>query len=107
MKRRAFFALAILLFLSACGTPLVWDKPGLTAQMRADDQADCQRLAWRQAVEVQNDLWFQSRMGFGRYPFGYRTYPGYSVSRYDLEDRFFATCLQAKGYRLVPLQTGG
>lgn len=104
MNKRAFpLLIALLHVLAACGTPLDWDKPGLDSQAKADDQADCRQLAWRQAVGVENDLFFWSRM---RSP-GYARFRDSAIDRSDLEYRFFSTCMQAKGYRLVPRDRGG
>jgi hypothetical protein len=107
MKRPALFLTLLLPILASCGPPLVWDKPGLDPTAKANDQTDCQRLAWRQAVGVENDLMFQSRLGMPRTALRYGYYPQPNFNRYDWEDRFFATCMQAKGYRLIPLKQGG
>ena len=106
MRRFFLLLLGLLPVLTACGPPLVWDKPGLDLAAQANDQTDCQRLAWHQAVGVENDLMFQSRLGMSRYALRYGYYPQPNFNRYDWEDRFFATCMQAKGYRLIPLRQG-
>lgn len=101
------FAVLVLSSLTACGVPLAWVKPGTGGPEAAADQGDCQRLAWRQAVEMENDIAFRARM-FQRPMTMAR--PGFSRSafnRYDWEDRFYSTCMQAKGYRLEPIPRGG
>ncbi|CAA6604435.1 exported hypothetical protein [Rhodospirillaceae bacterium LM-1] len=107
MKRLGL--LLSLLLLVSCGPPMAWDKPGLSPEARANDRTDCERLAWRQAVDVENDLMFQYRMSGGatRYALRHGYYPQPNFDRYGWEDRFYSTCMQAKGYRLVPINQGG
>lgn len=93
--------------LAACGTPLAWVKPAGDEPASVADQTDCQRLAWRQAVEMENDIAFRARLYHN--PFSpYRSFGTNSAfNRYDWEDRFFSTCMQAKGYMLRPVAPGG
>lgn len=107
MKQLGLVLLPLL--LTSCGPPLVWDKPGLAEGVRQEEVADCQRLAWRQAVATENELMFDYRMrpSVTRYAMRYGYYPQPNIDRMAWEDRYFSTCMQAKGYRLIPLPQGG
>ncbi|MDK9722930.1 MAG: hypothetical protein OEL53_17295 [Rhodospirillales bacterium] len=105
MKQLGLVLLPLL--LASCGPPLVWDKPGLADGVRQAEVADCQRLAWRQAVSTENDLLFHYRLGASRYALRHGYYPQPNFDRMAWEDRFYSTCMQVKGYRLIPLPQGG
>ncbi|MBF0167306.1 MAG: hypothetical protein HQL45_06710 [Alphaproteobacteria bacterium] len=107
MKRIACL-FSLLFLLAACGPPMVWDKPGLSLEAKRGEQTDCERIAWHQAVDAENDFMFRYRMR----SWGHGSSLGYfpqsnAFDRYSWENRFYATCMQAKGYRLIPLQQGG
>ncbi len=107
MKHSHPFLILLILALASCGPPMAWDKPGISLEAKANDRTDCERLAWRQAVDVENDMFFNYRMSSGRYALRHGYYPQPNFDRYGWEDRFYSTCMQAKGYRLVPMNQGG
>lgn len=107
MIKSAPLLIAVSLLVSSCGPPLAWSRPQTDAADQASDQATCQKLAWQEAVRLENDLWFNSRMTMGGFALRRGFYPSMNYDRYSWEDRFFSTCMQAKGYRLLPRPTQG
>lgn len=99
--------LLILLALAAC-TPLRWDKPGVTMDMKNQDLMDCDRLAARQAMADSWDYawpWMGPRYDrFGRPvdPFWGRHYT--MMDRMDRERSLRDFCMRSKGYDLVPAE---
>jgi hypothetical protein len=107
--------LLCLLSLSGCGAPWVWQHPqGLGPQELQRATAECRELAWEEANRYDF---------FGPYPYPY-FFPYYarphhrhphfwyddpppfyyhSQRRILDEQRFFQICMQAKGWRQVPV----
>jgi hypothetical protein len=102
---RPLAALAVV--LAGC-TPMRWEKADLTpAQFQADEQ-ECRQKALR---EAQVRSWqYQSALGpvFARDASGRGFYvlPGTAIDPYGRqmveEQRLAQSCMEAKGYRLVP-----
>lgn len=102
---RPFAVLAIV--LAGC-TSLQWDKSDVSAERFQADERECRQTALR---EAQARAWrYQSDMGpvFARDASGRGFYvlpstAGESYARQMAEEQRLAqSCMEAKGYRLVP-----
>jgi hypothetical protein len=90
--RRLLLA-ALIALLPAC-TPMQWVKEDATPEQVAQDAAQCQNEAWR---EAQFRAWPPR---YGRRRFGSFNDPFFEESR--LAD----FCMRIKGYELVPAEDG-
>ncbi|MBS0522259.1 MAG: hypothetical protein JSS04_01390 [Proteobacteria bacterium] len=97
----------LMLAVSACGTPMRWDKPGATEQMVAADTTACRR-----AAQVEANRYYPF------YPWGWGGWGGWGWGhhgglmwqmraddeRFLAENRLTAFCMRTKGYEQVPVQ---
>ena len=94
----------LMLAVSACGTPMRWDKPGATEQMAAADMTAC-----RSAAQVEANRYFYP-WGWGGLGWGYGRHGGLlwqiraDNDRFLTETRLTSFCMRTKGYELVPVQ---
>ena len=96
----------LLLAVSACGTPMRWDKPGATDQTVAADFSSCRTAAQQEASRYYPFYpW-----GWGGWGWGYGRHSGLMWQMRVDDERFFAQnrltafCMRTKGYEQVPMQ---
>ena len=104
---RTLFALAALVAVCAACTPHGYTKPEMTDQGLTTDQAECAAIARENAfLDNSRDRLRAEAAYSGRrrdaalYPYG--TFPSFG----ELQNRYYRICMQARGYRLVPLEEG-
>ena len=94
----------LMLAVSACGTPMRWDKPGATDQMVQADMSAC-----RIAAQVEANRYFYP-WGWSGWGWGYGRHSGLMWAIRADSDRFFTEtrlttfCMRNKGYEQVPVQ---
>ena len=94
----------LMLAVSACGTPMRWDKPGATEQMVQADMSAC-----RFAAQVGANRTFYP-WGWGGWGWGYGRHSSLMWSmradsdRFLTESRLTSFCMRTKGYELVSVQ---
>jgi hypothetical protein len=94
----------LMLAVSACGTPMRWDRLGATEQMVAADTTAC-----RSAAQVEANRYFYP-WGWGGWGWGYGRHNGLlwqmraDNDRFLTETRLTAFCMRTKGYEQVPVQ---
>ena len=94
----------LMLAVSACGTPMRWDKPGATDQMVQTDMSAC-----RQAAQIEADRYYPYYpWGWGGWGWGRRSGLMWQMraddERFFAESRLTAFCMRTKGYEQVPIQ---
>jgi hypothetical protein len=102
-------SIALLLVIAAC-TPMQWEKADATPEQYRADDAECRQFAWR---ESNFHAWHYPMMigpvlvrdPAGRGVFVWPTSPMYDPYGHQLmeESRLAHFCMEAKGYRLVPV----
>ncbi|MGE5148701.1 MAG: hypothetical protein ACM3II_01155 [Rhodospirillaceae bacterium] len=92
----------LVLAVSACGTPMRWDKPGATDQMAAADMTAC-----RSAAQIEANRTFYP-WGWGGWGYGRHNWLLWQMradsDRFLTETRLTAFCMRTKGYEQVPVQ---
>ena len=92
----------LMLAVSACGTPMRWDKPGATDHMVQADMTSC-----RQAAQVEANRtfypWGWDGWGWGRHS-GLLWQMRADNDRFLTETRLTSFCMRTKGYDQVPVQ---
>ena len=106
---RRVVPILLMLAVSACGTPMRWDKPGATDQMVQTDMSAC-----RQAAQIEASRYYPyypwgwaGGWGWG-WGYGRRSGLWWSMraddERFLTENRLTSFCMRTKGYELVPIQ---
>jgi len=94
----------LMLAVSACGSPMRWDKAGATEQMVATDMTACRRAA---QVEANRNYPFYP-WGWGGWGWGHRSSLMWQMraddERFFTQNRLTAFCMRTKGYEQVPVQ---
>ena len=96
----------LMLAVSACGTPMRWDKPGATDQMVEADFSSCRLAAQQEA----NRYYPFYPWGWGGWGWGYGRHSGLmwqmraDDERFLAQNRLTAFCMRTKGYEQVPVQ---
>jgi hypothetical protein len=94
----------LMLAVSACGTPMRWDKPGATEPMVQADFSAC-----RSAAQTEANRYYYP-WGFGGWGWGYGRRSGLlwamraDDERFLTENRLTSFCMRTKGYEQVPIQ---
>jgi hypothetical protein len=97
----------LMLAVSACGTPMRWDKAGATDQMVQTDMSACRR-----AAQIETSRYYPF------YPWGWGGWSGWGWDhrsslmwqmradneRFYSESRLTSFCMRTKGYEQVPIQ---
>ena len=106
---RALGAVLLVVLAGAC-TPMQWQKADATEEQMLADERACQQHAWREAAVRSTQ--YQSAMGpvfigdgTGRGTIAWPSSAMVDPYGYQLVDehRFAQLCMEAKGYRLVPV----
>jgi hypothetical protein len=97
----------LLMFaVSACGTPLRWDKAGATDQLVQADFSACRGAAQIEANRYYYP-WGWGNPGWG-WGYGRRSGLWWSMradnDRFLIESRLTSFCMRTKGYEQVPVQ---
>jgi hypothetical protein len=96
----------LMLAVSACGTPMRWDKPGATEPMVQADFSACRGAAQTEANRYYYP-WGWGSPGWG-WGFGRRSGLGWAMraddERFFTETRLTSFCMRTKGYEQVPMQ---
>jgi len=91
------FVMASVIFVSGCGTPKVWYRPGTTPQQTEMDKAEC-RLRYQQIVlgtpTVRVAVGENANAGEGW---------GGAIGGAIERGHFVDDCMIAKGYQFVPI----
>jgi len=99
---RKVLPFALLLTVTACGTPARWEKPGVSAEMTATDAVECRRAAAQEAFLYNPYGWppplWPYRRGSWLYWHQYQ-----ESERFYAENRLTTFCMRNKGYELVPI----
>jgi hypothetical protein len=92
----------LMLAVSACGTPMRWDRPGATDQMVQADMSAC-----RGAAQIEANRYFYP-WGWSGWGWGHRSSLMWQMradnDRFLTESRLTAFCMRTKGYEQVPMQ---
>src|SRR5262245_34951611 len=103
-------ATSVVLFALAGCAPMQWVKPETGSEQMQKDAAECRDAAWREASRYYWPApWGYPAYGYGFYPYYPRARfygpPGlYYHDRFYEEERLAQFCMQAKGYRLQPVE---
>lgn len=110
-----YIVILMLLVLGGCAAypRLIWEHPqGFDADQRLQAQQECRELAHREARYQSffyGDLFFPFHRSFyyhdRHYPSSTFWYEHHRQLKYqDDLDRFYHLCMEAKGWRLIPLE---